>query len=126
MNRGNAGKGGRRGVQNRITCELREIVLAALKKAGGIDYLATQAEAGPTAFLILLGKLLPLETRLSPPDEPRNVVIEIIDPEVKGASFPAEKVRTISKLTWNDGAQRHTLEVLLLILFRQRRFGGVW
>lgn len=62
---GNAGKGRPKGVPNRISAELRAIVLTALEDAGGAAYLARVAEQHPVAFLTLLGRLLPLEARFS-------------------------------------------------------------
>ena len=46
-----------------MTREIREMVIAALEKAGGVDYLATQAVKNPIAFLALLGKVLPLQVK---------------------------------------------------------------
>jgi hypothetical protein len=37
------------------------MILGALADVGGRDYLAAQAETNPSAFLSLLGKLLPTE-----------------------------------------------------------------
>jgi hypothetical protein len=37
------------------------MILAALDKAGGIDYLVAQSERNPAAFLTLVGKVLPLQ-----------------------------------------------------------------
>jgi hypothetical protein len=36
------------------------MILTALDKAGGAEYLLTQAHDNPTAFLTLVGKVLPL------------------------------------------------------------------
>ena len=55
----NAGKGRPKGVPNRITADLRTMILAALDKAGGIDYLVGQANSNPVAFLALISKLVP-------------------------------------------------------------------
>jgi hypothetical protein len=41
--------------------EVKAMILAALDKAGGVEYLARQAEATPAAFLGLVGRMLPLE-----------------------------------------------------------------
>lgn len=62
--------GGRlKGTPNKVTGELRQMVLNALDKAGGEDYLLKQSEENPTAFMTLLGKVLP--TQLSTdPDQP--------------------------------------------------------
>ena len=53
----NAGK--KKGSQNKITASLKEMILGALDEAGGLTYLSEQAIANPSAFLTLLGKVLP-------------------------------------------------------------------
>lgn len=45
------------------------MILGALDKAGGEDYLMAQAEKNPSAFLTLIGKVLPT-TLASDPDAP--------------------------------------------------------
>lgn len=59
--RGNAGKGRPKGASNKVTREIKEMVLQALDEAGGVEYLKTQAVVSPTAFLGLVGKVLPLQ-----------------------------------------------------------------
>jgi hypothetical protein len=56
----NAGKGRKKGVPNRVTKELKEMILGALSDVGGQDYLARQAEENPNAYLALVGKVLPM------------------------------------------------------------------
>jgi hypothetical protein len=52
--------GGRqKGTPNKVTGDLRSMVLGALADAGGQKYLAKQAEEQPAAFLRLLGQCLP-------------------------------------------------------------------
>jgi hypothetical protein len=58
---GNCGLGRKKGVPNKFTGELKEMVRQALDEAGGVEYLKTQATKSPTAFLTLVGKLLPAE-----------------------------------------------------------------
>jgi hypothetical protein len=54
--------GGRKqGTPNKVSGNLREIILHAFGKVGGSDYLARQAEENPTAFMSLLGKILPMQ-----------------------------------------------------------------
>lgn len=56
------GQGGRpKGVPNKLTGELKDMILEALGNAGGVAYLQKQADASPAAFLTLVGKVLPLQ-----------------------------------------------------------------
>lgn len=57
----NAGNGRPKGAQNKVTKALKEMILGALDDAGGQEYLKRQAEENPTAFLSLIGKVLPSE-----------------------------------------------------------------
>ena len=52
--------GRKKGTPNRVTGELKTMVLEALDTAGGVAYLVTQASQNPGAFLTLVGKVLPL------------------------------------------------------------------
>ena len=58
-------RGGRKkGTPNKFTGALKDMVLQALDKAepgGGVAYLTKQAKDNPTAFMTLLGKVLPLQ-----------------------------------------------------------------
>lgn len=60
-NRGNAGKGRPKGSKNKATAALKDMILAALDQAGGEKYLVDRAKDNPTAFLTLVGKVLPLQ-----------------------------------------------------------------
>ncbi len=51
--------GSRKGKPNKISKELKEMIRGALDDAGGQEYLVAQAKENPTAFLTLLGKILP-------------------------------------------------------------------
>ncbi len=57
----NAGRGRPKGARNTVTKNLREMILGALDDAGGQDYLTEQAYNNPSAFMALLGKVLPPE-----------------------------------------------------------------
>lgn len=61
----NAGKGRQKGVPNKITSDLRAMVLGALDDAGGRAYLAEQAMEQPAAFMALIGKCLPKDVNLT-------------------------------------------------------------
>lgn len=62
-NRGGArpGAGRKKGVPNKLTADVKGMILAALDKAGGEDYLLQQSRDNPTAFMTLVGKVLPLQ-----------------------------------------------------------------
>lgn len=77
-NRGSAGKGRPKGSRNKLTVALKDAILHALSKAGGIDYLTAQAEKNPTAFLALVGRVLPLQVKQDghEPTMPTDVIHE--------------------------------------------------
>lgn len=56
-----AGMGRPKGSVNKTTAALKDMILDALGNKGGIEYLERQADANPTAFLTLVGKVLPLQ-----------------------------------------------------------------
>jgi len=56
--KGNPGKP--KGATNKMTRQLKDMILGALDDAGGQKYLAEQAIANPSAFLTLVGKVLPI------------------------------------------------------------------
>lgn len=70
------GQGGRpKGTKNKATAALKDMILQALSNAGGTRYLQQQAKKNPTAFLTLVGRVLPLqvkedsaEPKVPPPD----------------------------------------------------------
>jgi hypothetical protein len=55
----NAGKGRPKGAINKNTQALKDMILGALDNKGGVAYLEKQADENPTAFLSLIGKVLP-------------------------------------------------------------------
>lgn len=60
----NAGKGRKKGSQNKTTALLKDAVLQAATEAGQgslVEYLKVQAQENPGPFLGLLGKVLPLQ-----------------------------------------------------------------
>lgn len=76
-----SGQGRPKGVPNKLTKDLKSMILGALDKAGGMDYLVTQSSENPTAFMTLVGKVLPLQLT-GDPDNPIRVIEErIVDPQ---------------------------------------------
>ena len=57
-----SGPGRPKGAQNKVTTELKAMILEALDGAGGIEYLQERAKDPRTAsaFLTLVGKVLPM------------------------------------------------------------------
>ena len=54
--------GGRvKGTPNKVTGELKEMILGALSEVGGVEYLKQQAVNNPGPFLSLVGKVLPYQ-----------------------------------------------------------------
>jgi len=65
IGRGKPGPGRPKGTSNRITNDVRAMVLEALDRAGGADYLLEQSREQPQAFMALLGKCLPRELNVA-------------------------------------------------------------
>ena len=57
--------GSRKGKPNKHTAELKDMILGALDKAGGVEYLTERAQDPRTAsaFLTLVGKTLPMTVK---------------------------------------------------------------
>ena len=54
--------GGRaKGTQNKLTGDVKSMILQALTDVGGADYLKQRAMDNPAAFMTLVGKVLPLQ-----------------------------------------------------------------
>lgn len=69
--------GGRqKGTTNKLTGDVKAMVLEALDKAGGVNYLIGQASTNPNAFMALVGKVLPL-TLAGDPANPLQAVSRI-------------------------------------------------
>lgn len=69
------GKGRPKGVVNKNTALLKDMILKALDQSGGIDYLVKQADENPTAFMTLVGKVLPLQVNA---EHSGNVVAHVV------------------------------------------------
>lgn len=56
-----AGPGRPKGLQNKVTVEIKDMLRAALDEAGGKDYLVRQAKVNPVSFNALISKLIPAD-----------------------------------------------------------------
>ena len=61
------GAGRKKGVPNKVTADIKAMVLGALDRAGGEEYMLEQARSNPNAFLTLVGKVLP--TQITGPND---------------------------------------------------------
>lgn len=67
-------RGGRqKGTPNKLSGDIKAMIIGALEKKGGQKYLEQQATENPVAFMTLLGKMLPM-TVATDPDNPLKVV----------------------------------------------------
>ena len=79
-----AGKGRPKGSLNKVTAELKDMILGALEDAGGQKYLSDRAQDPRTAsaFLTLVGKALPLTIK-GPGENGAHVFEKIVREIVK-------------------------------------------
>jgi hypothetical protein len=75
---GNAGKGRIKGVPNKLTSDVKAMILGALHAAGGQRWLEEQMAANPAAFMTLLGKILPTQVNATI----KTDVVELTDAEL--------------------------------------------
>ena len=57
---------------NKTTAAVKDMILQALSNKGGVEYLERQADENPTAFMTLVGKVLPLQVA-GDPDNPIGI-----------------------------------------------------
>lgn len=71
-----SGPGRPKGVTNKATAQLKDMILSALDESGGVDYLVARANDPKTAaaFLSLIGKVLPMQIA-GDPDNPVGISI---------------------------------------------------
>lgn len=65
-----SGPGRPKGSVNKTTAQLKDMILGALDRAGGVDYLEARAKDPKTAsaFLTLVGKVLPMTVQGAGPE----------------------------------------------------------
>lgn len=53
------------GSTNRIPTEIKEMIRQALINKGGIAYFEKQADANPTSFMSLIGRIIPIDVDIT-------------------------------------------------------------
>lgn len=53
--------GSRKGVPNKATAAIKDMITQALDGVGGVEYLKHQADKNPVAFMGLVAKVIPLQ-----------------------------------------------------------------
>jgi len=78
--------GSRKGVPNKATAQLKDMILTALSNAGGAEYLERRANDPRTAaaFLSLIGKVLPMT--IQGPGENGEHVFTVIERRIVKAN----------------------------------------
>ena len=72
--KGRAKTGGRtKGIQNKETREIKEMIHQALHNVGGIEYLERQAEENPGSFMKLIQAILPKDVNVG--GQPDNELV---------------------------------------------------
>jgi len=61
IGKGTPGPGRKKGVPNKNTALIRDMIVQALDNAGGVEYLTSIAQSHPAPFLALIGKVLPVQ-----------------------------------------------------------------
>lgn len=67
-----------KGSKNKLTGELKDLILQALAQAGGVAYLRNRALDSPAPFIALLGRVLPIQQQHSGADGAPLTVIQRI------------------------------------------------
>lgn len=74
--------GGRKvGTPNKVSGELKGMILKALDKSGGIEYLIGLSKTHPPAFASLLGRILPMQVTGAGQNGAHVIEVTIVDPK---------------------------------------------
>ena len=91
-----AGRGRPKGSTNKISADVKAMILAALDGAGGVEYLTRQAEKSPAAFMTLLGKVLPMQ--ISGQDNEPLTVVRVRWEGADRLVTTGERVETLNRM----------------------------
>lgn len=87
--------GRKKGTPNKVSKELKEMILGALEGAGGQTYLQSVASSHPPAFLSLLSKVLPTQVT---GEDGGPVGVEATVATVDVATLSAEQLRALASI----------------------------
>jgi len=71
------GLNSRKGKLNKSTASIKAMIEESLRVVGGADYFARQAEENPSAYMQLIGKILPKNLELNVTSEPHESILKI-------------------------------------------------
>ncbi len=76
------GPGRPKGSPNKVTADIKAMILGALEAKGGQEYLEQQAEKNPVAFMGLIAKVMPTQMASDPdnPLFPSRIEIKLVKP----------------------------------------------
>jgi hypothetical protein len=89
-----AGKGRPKGVTNKATAAVKDMVIEALSRAGGTAYLVEQAQKNPNAFMSLVAKVIPTQLT-GDPENPIAIADMTQDAERVAAMIDSLARRTV-------------------------------
>jgi hypothetical protein len=76
-----------KGSLNHESKAVKEMVFAALNNAGGTEYLTQQAKDNPSAFMTMVGKLLPKDINLGGQDDnPLTLMVQKVERQIVDTS----------------------------------------
>jgi hypothetical protein len=119
MNQSSSTHGGRRpgagrkaGVPNKLSTDVKQMVLKALNELGGYLWLVNKADEVPEAFMRLVARLIPTEVGLTGPGgQPLQIqVVHFVRPELPGAApIAAIEGETVQEMPGNVCQPEHEL-----------------
>jgi hypothetical protein len=94
-------RGGRgKGTPNKLSGDVKAMILAALDATGGAEYLLRQANKNPVAFMSLLGRLLP--TQMTGKDG--GPILNVFDPATLTDAELAARIDRLRRSAVVDGS----------------------
>ncbi len=74
------GAGRPKGSLDKGNALIREMIVQALDEVGGVEYLKATAESHPTAFLALIGKVMPVQVEGGDKPIQHSITVNFVNP----------------------------------------------